>query len=53
MNSNFGENPLSNYEKKDTIGMFQIDSGKGAYGLVYKAVDLKNNEYVAVKKVLI
>jgi serine/threonine protein kinase len=27
--------------------------GKGAYGLVYKAIDKKTKEFVAVKKVLL
>lgn len=40
------ENPLSRYRKTDKIG-------KGTYGVVYKARDLRTNENVALKKMMI
>lgn len=43
MNSNFGENSLSNYAHEENIGKSGLISGKGAYGQVYKAYDRKNN----------
>lgn len=46
MNQTFGANQLSNFEKKEIIG-------RGAYGEVYKAVDRRTKETVALKKVLI
>lgn len=46
MNQTFGANQLSNFEKKEIIG-------RGAYGEVYKAVDRRTKETVALKKVLL
>lgn len=46
MNLNFGVNSLANYEKKEIIG-------KGAYGEVYRAIDKRSKQTVALKKVLI
>lgn len=53
MHSNFGEGLLSTYIKEDTLGNCTQDVGKGAYGLVFKACDKRNNEHVAIKKVII
>lgn len=46
MNQSFGSSQISNFEKKEIIG-------KGAYGEVYKAVDRRTKETVALKKILI
>lgn len=51
MISNFGEGVLGNYDKEDNIGNIATYSGKGAYGFVFKALDRRNKEYVAIKKV--
>lgn len=45
-NDCFGESKLSNYNKLDTIG-------KGAYGVVCRAIDVKTKETVALKRVTV
>ena len=42
----FGESKLCHYNKLDTIG-------KGAYGVVCRAIDLRTNETVALKRVTV
>lgn len=45
--------PSATTSNKTTLVHDENKVGKGAYGLVYKALDKQNNEYVAIKKVLI
>ncbi len=45
-NDSFGDGKLSNYNKLDTIG-------KGAYGVVCRAVDIRTKEMVALKRVTV
>ena len=40
----FGSSPLDRYSKKTKIG-------GGAYGVVYKGIDTKTNEIIAIKKI--
>ena len=46
MNSNFGDNTLANYTNREIIG-------KGAYGYVYRCIDSRSKEIVAMKKVIL
>jgi serine/threonine protein kinase len=43
-NTAFGASSIDRYEKKTKIG-------GGAYGVVYKGIDTKTGEVVAIKKI--
>ncbi len=45
-NDTFGESKLSHYNKLDTVG-------KGAYGVVCRAIDIRTKETVALKRVTV
>jgi serine/threonine protein kinase len=43
---NLQDDPINRYKRVDKIG-------KGTYGVVYLAIDMKTNEEVALKKMII
>lgn len=46
MSSDFGLSDSTRYEKRDKIG-------SGTYGVVYKALDRKSGQFVAIKKMIV
>lgn len=49
MFENSGSNKMDQLQRYEKLGKI----GKGTYGVVYKAKDLKTNEMVALKKMII